>query len=174
MKTASIMAMVIAAVTSSTAAAQQAERPAARGAYFAGGVQAGGEFEICDEDDDCSEGGYGAFGRLGYRANRVLGVEAEVGAAALGGDEAFFHAVGLGVLTLPAGPVDFRVRAGGGVFSADEETRAGFAFGPGVGFRPDDRSAIRADILILTSDDPDADTGFDLGGFFQIGYERRF
>ena len=166
---------VVTALMVGHAAAQEAPVPDARGPYFAGGVQAGAEFEFCDEgDDECSEGGYGVLGRLGYRANRVLSAEAEVGIAAFGGDDAFAHAAGLAVVTLPVGPVDLRLRAGPSVFSADEEARFGFAVGPGVGFRPNDRSAIRADILILQGDDPDEGAGFDLGGLFQIAYERRF
>ena len=162
--------------TISNAAAQDVGdgRVAFQGPYFALGAQAGGEFEICDEDDDCGTGGFGAFGRVGYRANRVLSVEADVGIAAIGGDETFFHAAGLGVATLPVGPVDLRLRAGPALFSADDETRFGVAFGTGIGFRPNDRSAIRTDFLVLHGDEQREGAGFDLGGMLQIGYERRF
>ena len=170
------MAAVAVWVISGAAAAQDASPTVspAQGPYFAVGVQAGGELELfCDEDDACSEGGYGAFGRLGFRGNRVLGAEAEAGFAAFEGGT-FVHAAALGTLTAPIGPVDLRLRAGGGFFSADEETRFGLAIGPGLGFRPNDRSAIRLDFLLFEGEDSTEGADEDLGGLLQLAYERRF
>ena len=155
------------------AAAQEAAAPETARTYFAVGVQAGGEFEICDEDDDCATGGYGALGRYGWRANRFFGVEGEVGLTAFESD-AFLHAAGLATLTLPLGPVDLRARGGAAVFSADDEVRFGGAFGPGIGVRTGERSALRADVLVFVGDDPSEGAGIDVGGLFQIAYERRF
>ena len=157
------------------AAAQEVEPSSVRGPYFAVGAQTGGGSDLCDADD--CVGGYGALGRLGYRWNRVLSVEADLGIIDVRGEdsgsETFAHAAALGVATLPIGPVDLRTRLGGGVFSADGGSRLGFAGGSGIGFRPDERSAIRADLLVFVGGDTD-DLEFDLGGLVQLAYERRF
>ena len=169
--------LVIAALSiaswSGAAAAQDADMASTGRSYVALGVLLGGEVEFCDEDDECGGGGIGGFARYGYRANRFLSVEGEAGIAPFEGN-GFFHAAGLGVLNLPVGPVDLRVRGGGALFGADGGSRLGLAAGPGVGVRFGEGSAARFDILALIGDDDGELEGFDAGVLLTLGYERRF
>ena len=174
MKRLAMMVVAAAAWAVSPVAAQTGGSEDARRTYYALGVEAGGELDFCDEDNDCSDGGFGAFGRVGYRANRFLGLEADFGVAALGGNGEFVHAAGLGVLTLPVGPVELRARGGLAVFNADGDARLGGALGPGLGVRLGRRSALRADVLVFIAEDARDSGSADAGGLFQVGYERRF